>query len=239
METRQYKGRGLRAEVERLLLAEDFDARLEVWSDFPGRKVINPLLSFIYSLDDLVKGRAVTAIGRVMQRMADENMEQARDIMRRLMWNLNDESGCSGWGSGEAMGEIMALHERLAEEFHRILASYISEEGNHLGNGPLERGVLWGLGRLAQARPHMVQGSVGDLAVYLGSPDPHHRGLACWVLSRLYAPSVQPALKALLNDEHVIPIFHQGRVNRHTIGELAALALKRITVSADSGEGFP
>lgn len=211
--------------MEGLLRAEDFDDRLEEWARFAPRKVINPLLSFLYSLDELLKGRAVTAIGIVMKRMADENMEQARDIVRRLMWNLNDESGCSGWGSGEAMGEILAAHEGLAREFYRILASYISHEGNHLGNGPLERGILWGLGRLAQVRPELVQHTVKDLVLYLSSEDPHHRGLACWVLSRIQSAAAREALTPLLNDRAVVPIFSAGRVVRYEVRELAAMAL--------------
>jgi len=40
--------------------------------------------------------------------------------MRRLMWNLNDESGGIGWGNPEAMGEILACHEALANEYAPI-----------------------------------------------------------------------------------------------------------------------
>ncbi len=221
------KGRGMRAMVKSLLNADDFHERPEVWWEFAPRKVINPLLSFIYSLDEMEKGRAVTAIGLVMDKMARENMEQARDIMRRLMWNLNDESGCSGWGSGEAMGEIMAGNEGLALEFHRILASYISHEGNHLGNGLLERGVLWGLGRLARERPELVQGSVSDLLLYLESRDPFHRGLACLVLSRLRVETeeVRSALRNLMADDEVLSFFQDERVWCHRVGELARTVL--------------
>lgn len=225
MEGKTVGKRGLRFQVGELLEAPDFQERLDLWTRWPPKKVINPLLSFMYSLDPVLQGRAVTAIGVVMNKMADENMEQARDIMRRLMWNLNDESGCSGWGSGEAMGEIMARHGGLAGEYHRILASYISHEGNHLGNDLLERGVLWGLGRLAQKRPELVQRSVEDLVLYLKSQDPHHRGLACRVLSHLQSPSAVPALKELLKDEEIIPVFHEGKVEHHKIGDLARMAL--------------
>ncbi len=222
------KGRGMRLTVKKLLHADNFQEHPEVWLNFAPKKVISPLLSFIYSLDELEKGRAVTAIGLVMDKMARENMEQARDIMRRLMWNLNDESGCSGWGSGEAMGEIMARNEGLAREFHRILASYISHDGNHLGNGPLERGILWGLGRLAGERPELVQGSVKDLLLYLESEDPRHRGLACLVLSRLRVDTenARSALQKLLADDEVISFFQDDRVCDYQVCELARMALQ-------------
>ncbi len=63
-------------------------------------------------------------MGRVAADLADRDMESARVVVRRLMWNLNDESGGIGWGSPEAMGEIMACHEGLAEEYSCILISF-------------------------------------------------------------------------------------------------------------------
>ena len=76
--------------------------------------------------------------------------------MRRLMWMLNDESGGIGWGAPEAMAEAMACHPRLAEEYVRILLSYIREDGNFLEYEPLRRGALWGIGRLARVYPEML-----------------------------------------------------------------------------------
>ena len=59
--------------------------------------------------DELIRWRAVSAMGIVTAALADARMDAARVIMRRMMWQLNDESGGIGWGIPEAMGEIMAL----------------------------------------------------------------------------------------------------------------------------------
>ena len=59
-------------------------------------------------------------MGALVFSLAEQDMESARVVMRRLMWNLNDESGGIGWGSPEAMGEIMARHSGLAEEYSKI-----------------------------------------------------------------------------------------------------------------------
>jgi len=92
-----------------------------------------------------------------MATLADADMEAARVVMRRMIWQLNEESGGIGWGMPEAMGETMARHEGLAQEYAHMLVSYIQEDGNFLEHVPLQRGVLWGLGRLAQARPWLVE----------------------------------------------------------------------------------
>ncbi len=98
-------------------------------------------------------------MGMVVSNLADHDIESARVVMRRLMWNLNDESGGIGWGSPEAMGEIMARHSRLAQEFASILVSYINPDKNYIEHEILQRGVLWGIGRLAYERPEFVKDS--------------------------------------------------------------------------------
>ena len=133
--------------MSQLLLQEDFEKGLSQIGDLPARKVINPLFSFLCSLDELLKWRAVTAMGEVVTRLAEEDMESARVVMRRYMWHLNDESGGIGWGCPESMGEVMARNENLATEFWCILISYIRPDGNFLEHEVLQRGVLWGVGR--------------------------------------------------------------------------------------------
>ncbi len=85
-------------------------------------------------------------------------MDSARMIMRRLVWSLNEESGWIGWGSAEAMGEIMARNKKLADEFHKFLISYISEGDNYLQFEELRKEVFIGLKRLSQTQPHLVRG---------------------------------------------------------------------------------
>jgi hypothetical protein len=76
------------------------------------------------------------------------------------------------------MGEIMAENEPLAREYYRILVSYIDENGNLLENDELERGVMWGINRLAQKRPELLREWTGPVRAQLKSPDPLKRGLA-------------------------------------------------------------
>jgi len=137
--------RQLKKEILELLSHKDFEKSLEKIRQLPARQAVNPLFSFFYNRDELVKWRAVAAMGAVVSNLADHDMESARVIMRRLIWNLNDESGGIGWGSPEAMGEIMAKHGRLAGEYHKILVSYIMPDGNYLEHEILQRGVLWGV----------------------------------------------------------------------------------------------
>jgi hypothetical protein len=198
---------------------------LSEWSEVPVQRLINPLLSFLYSTDVQVKWRAVTAVGVVVARIADEDLEAARTIMRRLMWSLNDESGGIGWGAAEAMGEIMARQACLAEEYHRILVSYIRDDGNRLDHEALETAVLWGIGRLAQARPELLSNAAGHLFPYLQSGNSLQRGLAAWALGFLGATVPVTLLGSLLEDRLEIIIYEEGKFNRYRLSELAARLL--------------
>jgi len=152
-------GRSLKKKLFDLLNQGDLDKALAEIDRLPHRQIINPLLSFIQSGSDKVKWGAVKAAGQVVTQLAESDPEAARVIMRRLMWTLNDESGGIGWGSPETMGEIMASHEGLAQEYAHILLSYAREDGNYLENEGLQRGLLWGIGRLSEKRPELVRGA--------------------------------------------------------------------------------
>ena len=221
-------GRQLKLKIYKLIEAEDFSASLETICQFPERQSVNALFSFFYNKAEIIKWRAIAAMGRVVSKLADENMESARVIMRRLMWNLNDESGGIGWGSPEAMGEIMAQHKGLANEFFNILRSYIREDENYLEHEMLQRGVVWGIGRLAQAYPETLPQTESHLYPFLKSADAYHRGFSAWALGNLKSLPAATALKALSEDNAQILFFNDLQLKPVTVGLLAKEALINI-----------
>lgn len=213
--------RVLRSRVESLLKSGDLASQRNEWLELPPRQVVNYLLSFLFHPVERVKWRAVSALGLVVNRIAEENIESARNIMRRLMWSLNDESGGIGWGSAETMGEIMAVNETLAREYWCILTSYVRKDCNPLENALLERGVLWGIGRLAQVRPDLLEDCGSHLVPYLSSADPIHRGFALWAMSFLgfgLSPDDHAQLRA---DTKSVALYENGALSSWRICDLA------------------
>jgi hypothetical protein len=192
--------RDLKEKLSALFSKAAPEETLAVICRMPHRKVVNALFSFFYSKDPLHFWQAVTAMGAVVSLLAGEDLESARVVMRRLMWNLNDESGGIGWGSAEAMGEIMARNERMAEEYACILISYINPCGNFIDHPELQKGILWGLGRLARERPRRAEGASEFLIPFLASPNPFLRGLAAWTASALPENATKPLLIRLASD---------------------------------------
>jgi len=225
MTERALRGRELKELVLGALRSDDRAQGLAELAKLPAGQVVNPLFSFFCSTDPAVRWRAVTAMGTVMTRLASADMEAARVIVRRMIWQLNEESGGIGWGIPEAMGETMARHEGLAEEYAHMLVSYIQEDGNFLEHVPLQRGVLWGLGRLARARPSLVKKAAPDIAMFLSAEDAQLRGLAAWILGLVGAQEARPGLEKLTADRAEVRLYLDWREESSTVSELAGRAL--------------
>ncbi len=220
--------RQLKKEIFELLSAPDIQNRLEFLEAIPARKAVNPLFSFLYHTEPTLKWHAVSAMGHVVANLANTDMESARIIMRRMIWNLNDESGGIGWGSPEAMGESMARHNQLAGEYHRILISYIRPDGNFLEHPELQKGLLWGLARLATVRPELVGDAGPFLIPFMESKDAEHRGLAALAAGSIKKNSALKTLESLLFDRTEIMLYWDQKFRRIPVKKLAENALKTI-----------
>ncbi len=190
--------RALKREVL-ALLQEDLPHLVQKVLRYPARQVINPLIGALCQ-DEVTRWKAVAAIGRVVARIAEEDIERARIVVRRFMWMLNEESGGMAWGVPEAMAESLALQRQLAEEYTSILISYIWPEGNYLEYPPAQRGVVWGVGRLAKAHPDLVLRFEGAKHVrpLLFSEDEIVQGLTLWALRQMGPKVIGPFLKDIV-----------------------------------------
>lgn len=175
-----------------------------------ARAALNPLLSLLNRPE--LRFQAAYGLGLAVPRMAQDNMESARVVMRRLMWSLNEESGNLGWGAPLAMGCILAGSTALAREYARIFISYGYETGtddNFIDHAPLRREIYWGVGQLAGSNPAAALPALPHLAAALADADAGVRAMAAWALARLaeHAPAGaaaapgreawQPALEAV------------------------------------------
>jgi hypothetical protein len=228
MPTGKMRGREFKKKVLELVSSNNFEQNLVTLCKLPARKVINPLFSFLLSTEPKTKWATVTAFGAVVSHLADQNMESARVIMRRLMWQLNDESGGIGWGCPEAIGEIIACHEGLARRYAWVLVSYIKEDGNFLEYEPLQQGTLWGIGRVSQVRPKVILDAVPHLHPFLEVRDATLRGLASWALGLLCAREARSQIERLLKDDSKIEIYRDRKIKICQVKDLAKEAVETI-----------
>ncbi|MFO7707249.1 MAG: hypothetical protein R6V84_03675 [Desulfobacterales bacterium] len=221
-------GRKLKLEIIGHLRSEELTLALKHILQIPARRAVNPLFTLFCDRDPLLRWRAVTAMGAVVASLAEKEPESARVVMRRLMWNLNEESGGIGWGCPEAMGECMARSALLAGEFGCILISYLWPRGNFLEFSAIQPGVLWGVGRLGHARPAAMGDGAARVNPFLTADDAQRRGLAAWAAAALGNAESIPLLARLEEDFECLDFYDAGRLTRITVSALAGAALRRL-----------
>ncbi|AGF76972.1 hypothetical protein UWK_00387 [Desulfocapsa sulfexigens DSM 10523] len=231
--------RKIKKEVLALLADNDLNHAREELAKFDEQGLVNPLFSGLYRPEEMLRWHTVTIFGEVLNRLANKNMEAARIVMRRYLWSLNDESGGIGWGAPEAMAEAMYHHDGLCDEYLHMLISYMRpdgplehQDGNYLELPELQRGLLWGVSRLAEKRAELLleKDVVPDLLPYLNSQDATVRGLAAKGLGLLGGIDFEKKLEPLLQDERSVRLYRDGEISVVTVSKIAADALRQCRV---------
>ncbi len=65
--------RQLKRDVRKLLTQEDLETALAKICQMTPRKVVNPLFGLLNDREEMIRWRAVTAMGRVVSQLADAN----------------------------------------------------------------------------------------------------------------------------------------------------------------------
>ncbi len=204
--------RALREQIVALLKAGDFQALTVLAGQESG--VAAQLLNFLFSPEELLQWRAVEGLGHV----AAAHPEQVRKVIGRLLYQLNEDSGSSGWGAAAALGEIGRRHLPLVEDILPMFCGFLKEKFSRAS-------MLWGLGRLWEMHPGVLEEATPLLFAFLEDPDPQVRGLAVWCLGRVRPPAAKEALKGLLRDDSAVELYDQERLRRTSVGRLAREAL--------------
>ena len=215
--------RKIKKQVGQILLSEKRERAFDQLRRIPEQMLTGPLFSYFYSMDDLIRFRSTLAMGDLTQRLAKKKIEDARIILRRLMWNLNDESGGIGWGSVEAMGEILKRNKALAEEYAKILFSYINPEGNFLEHEMLQRGCLWGVGTYLKTFTSPNQAVIKTLTPFLDSKDPVKRGYTVRALLNMNKKNNNLLPGHIFTDKNEIPFFDGWDLIKIKISAIARL----------------
>lgn len=207
--------------ARRLVAAFDLDG-VERWAAADSRAWVT-LQPLLFDDDELVRWRAVEALGRVAAVRAREDVDRVRDVLQRTLWLMNDESGGVLWLGPQVLGAVLANVPALCDEMLAILASFLEED-------PFRAGTRWGLWRVALANPGAVAAvdpaSARSLVRSLRDPDPGVRGHAALALAAAQGPLAARA-RALRNDPAPFVVFdpRTGALRHETVERAAAGAL--------------
>ncbi|MEW6440293.1 MAG: DVU0298 family protein [bacterium] len=170
-----------------LLEQPDLQEAVDELRRLPPAQVIRALLSFLSRDDEALVSRAAQALGRTVADLTESDLEAGRNVLRRLLWSMNDESGSVVWGAPEGMAEILVRHQGLAAEYAHLLLGHLREEVSAAAGGRLERSLLHAVTRLAEARPALLRslGAAGRVRPFLQSREAAARELAARAIALL------------------------------------------------------
>lgn len=138
--------RNVRRKLEvRAFLGRADRAGLLGWADSEGhRTALRTLQSLLFDSEEAIRWRAADGLGRVAARVAEEDLDRVRVVLRGLFWSMNDESGNLIRFAPQAIGEILFHVPELLPEYELKLAAFREEP-------PFEEGVRWALEHLGGA----------------------------------------------------------------------------------------
>ncbi len=221
--------------IKKIILAAlrepDWETVQMVLDQYDSRSLVSHLFTALCSTEEFQKWNSVLSFGYILNRIAEEKIEDARVIMRRFLWSLNDESGGIGWGAPEAMAECMSCNDTLFKEYNHMLISYMREDGpellqdgNYLEYPYLQRGLLWGIARLFSSRKKEMQGRNlrEDILSYFDSEDAMVRAMALFTCSQGGIEVPEKNLRGFVEQPCDFRTYWDGRVQVYSTQALVA-----------------
>ncbi len=204
--------RALREQIIPLLREGNFSGLVVLAGREEG--VAGQLLLFLYDPGSLLHWRALEGLGQV----AGAHPQQVEKLIGRLLYQLNEDSGSFGWGAAAALGEIARHRLSLMTEIIPMFFGFLEEDFSRAA-------MLWGVGRLGEVHPELLQEILPLISSFLGHPDPQVRGLSAWCLGKVRHQPAAALLETLLADTSPVQIYDQGELNLATVGRVAQEAL--------------
>ncbi len=215
--------RTLKKEVVKALEAGDMERILSLSRENP--RTVSILINQSYDKNTLLTWRAITAMGMVVDDITGNSLEEGRNIARRLLWSITEESGGLGWSTLEMLGEIIRRKPKEFGDIALLIPEYFEEE-------IFRPGVLYSLCRIGSLWPELIDD--GDkleemLLEALRSDDPQTRGHALYAVGCLQemldSDRIREYVRALSDDPARVKIFESDELHEYSIAELA----KRVT----------
>ncbi len=188
------------------------------------KRVLGSLVASTYDADPRISWRAIEALGVAASRVAEDDPDHIRQLLRRLLWLINDESGGICWRAPEAMAEILRRQPTLYADYIPIVTLLLV----NLEEEDLERfraGVLRAIGRLGGLARDSFQDVAPAVVSALIDSDPQVRGMAVWCLHEVGRADLLAGRLDLIADEDPVDLYEDGILTRTTVSQLVQRAL--------------
>ena len=202
----------LRKEIKNALIEDDLD---RIAALAPGNKrVFGAIMALTYDKENVIAWRAIEAMGRAVAAVATDDPGTARDIVRRLLWSVTEESGSIGWSAPEMLAEVVVRSPGQFSDLPPIILSLHDEP-------PFLPGVLWAMGRFAEAGLSLPREARLVITEALGDASAGVRGMALWAATRARFSGMDDRLAAMTADRGHFRLYENRTLENVVIGDLA------------------
>jgi hypothetical protein len=169
----------------------------------------------LFAANELVRWRAIEAIGWIAGQEHVKEPERVRRFIRRILWLMNDESGGICWNGPEVIGEVLFNVPQLGQEYGQLLPGFFAEE-------PFEVGSRWAVARVALVDKAIFLPNVDALVASLDHSNSDIRGFSLIALNALNHPISTEYKDRLKADHSVLSIydFKSGQLVSKRIADL-------------------
>ena len=212
----------IRTDVAAYITNADYQAIIDLAKENQA-KTLKFVQSHIYGdINDAIRWHAITAFGYLTKAYADICDEPYRNVLRRCLWAMNDESGNVPWSAPEVMAAIIKAAPKYSFDFTAPMLT------NGLDNPMCHSGVLWAMGHLGEDFAQELAPFLAKVEFALNSSDPLLRGLAIWAFTRLKYQPAAGIIGSLVEDSEEFYLFSDDCLQKTTVGDMAKKYLQEL-----------
>lgn len=163
---------------------------------------------------NVMRWHALSALEALAKNFAKDYDEVYRNVIRRAIWAMADESGNVPWAAPEMMAVVIKACPEQYREFVKIMVH------NGLDSPMCHGGVLWAVGYLGAEYYAELEPFLPKLMQFLEDKDPELRTLAVWALKALHYTPAFDKMKALETDCASAWIYQDGILAQRTLQQL-------------------
>lgn len=197
--------------------ADEFDKIYDMMEK--DKRTLSALIAMSYDKSSEMSWRAVHFAGRIIGKLGNTDLKEARGQVQRLIWNTSDESGTIAWTAPEILGE--AIREN-PEPFEDIVAIIVGLSNSETEDNIFLAGVLYALGRIGELYDEYVADYVFILVKdCLLHKDVEVCGNAILAANRLKMEDLDEFKEKLLAREEEVKLYYDDTLHTVKVGEFA------------------
>ena len=157
---------------------------------------------------------AISALEALAEAYAADHEEIYRNVIRRAVWAMADESGNVPWAAPEMMTAVIKACPQYYREFVKIMIT------NGLDSPMCHLGVLWSVGYLGREYLTEIEPFMKRIMSFLDHKDGELRGTAVWALKQLQYEPAFAKIDSMADDMADVWIYEDGELQYKTISQI-------------------